>query len=150
VPEAGERLNAPLRIATYDVSLNNFAPDDGLRQYVNGQAGQSSRIRLIKKALPHHCHFEARFAEHGRNQSEAKKQMAKKAKKAVRREYTTGDVRELRAHSKARTPVAKIAKQMKRSVGSLRQKALALGIRLGHVQRKRATRSSGRIGKKKR
>ncbi len=77
--------------------------------------------------------------------------MAKKAKKAVRREYTKGDVRELRAHSKARTPVAKIAKQMKRSVGSLRQKALALGIRLGHAQRMTATRSSRRrIGKKTR
>jgi hypothetical protein len=56
----------------------------------------------------------------------------KKAKKVARREYTKADVRELRAHSKARTPVAKIAKLTKRSVGSLRQKALKLGIRLGH------------------
>jgi hypothetical protein len=32
----------------------------------------------------------------------------------------------------ARTPVSKISKQMKRSVGSLRQKALKLGIGLGH------------------
>jgi hypothetical protein len=38
----------------------------------------------------------------------------------------------LRAHSKTKTPVAKIAKLTKRSVGSLRQKALKLGIRLGH------------------
>jgi hypothetical protein len=64
--------------------------------------------------------------------------VAKKAKKAatkkktVRREYTKADVRELRAHSKAKTPVAKIAKLTKRSEGSLRQKALKLGIRLGH------------------
>ena len=59
--------------------------------------------------------------------------MAKKAKKAiVRREYTKADVKELRAHSKAKTPVVKIAKLTKRSVGSLRQKALKLGIRLGH------------------
>ena len=37
--------------------------------------------------------------------------MAKSArKKIVRREYTKADVRELRAHSKARTPVVKIAK----------------------------------------
>jgi len=57
--------------------------------------------------------------------------MAKK-KKVVRREYTKSDVKELRAHSKARTPVAKIAKLTKRSVGSLRQKALKLGISLGH------------------
>ncbi|MCP1908961.1 hypothetical protein KUL72_10915 [Bradyrhizobium arachidis] len=64
--------------------------------------------------------------------------MAKKAKKTatkkktVRREYTKADVKELRAHSKAKTPVAKIAKLTKRSEGSLRQKALKLGIRLGH------------------
>jgi hypothetical protein len=59
--------------------------------------------------------------------------VAKKSKKKiVRREYTRADVKELRAHSKARTPVAKIAKLTKRTVGSLRQKALKLGIRLGH------------------
>ncbi len=59
--------------------------------------------------------------------------MPKKAKKAVvRREYTKADVKELRAHSRAKTPVVKIAKLTKRSVGSLRQKALKLGIRLGH------------------
>jgi hypothetical protein len=50
--------------------------------------------------------------------------VAKKAKKTVvRREYTKADVNELRAHSKAKTPVAKIAKLTKRSVGSLRQAA---------------------------
>ena len=53
-------------------------------------------------------------------------------KKMVRREYTKADIKELRAHSKAKTPVAKIAKLTKRSVGSLRQKALKLGISLGH------------------
>jgi hypothetical protein len=60
--------------------------------------------------------------------------VAKKTKKkiVVRREYTKAEVKELRAHSKARTPVAKIAKLSKRSVGSLRQKALTLGIGLGH------------------
>jgi len=59
--------------------------------------------------------------------------LAKKSKKKIsRREYSKADVRELRAHSKARTPVKKIAKLTKRTVGSLRQKALKLGIRLGH------------------
>jgi hypothetical protein len=58
--------------------------------------------------------------------------MAKKVKKAVRREYTKADVKELRAHSKARTPVDKIAKLTKRSVSSLRSKATTLGISLGH------------------
>jgi hypothetical protein len=59
--------------------------------------------------------------------------VAKKAKKTiVRREYTKTDVKELRVHSKAKTPVVKIMKLTKRSVGSLRQKALKLGIKLGH------------------
>ena len=59
--------------------------------------------------------------------------LAKKSKKKItRRAYSKADVRELRAHSKARTPVAKIAKLTKRTVGSLRQKALNLGIGLGH------------------
>ena len=59
--------------------------------------------------------------------------MPKKAKKTVvRREYTKADVKELHAHSKAKTPVVKIMKLTKRSEGSLRQKALKLGIKLGH------------------
>jgi hypothetical protein len=55
-----------------------------------------------------------------------------KSKKITRREYTKDDVKELRAHSKARTPVSEIARLTKRTVGSLRQKALKLGIGLGH------------------
>ncbi|MGY4400756.1 hypothetical protein [Bradyrhizobium sp. USDA 3315] len=55
-----------------------------------------------------------------------------KTTKRKRREYTTADVKLLKQHSKARTPVAKLAKLMKRSEGSLRQKATSLGIGLGH------------------
>ena len=55
-----------------------------------------------------------------------------KTKSVVRKPYTTADVKLLKQHSKARTPLVKISKQMKRSVGSLRQKALGLGIGLGH------------------
>jgi len=60
--------------------------------------------------------------------------VAKSARKKVvlRREYTKEDVKELRAHSKARTPVATISKLTKRTEGSLRQKALKLGISIGH------------------
>jgi hypothetical protein len=61
----------------------------------------------------------------------ATKKTAKKVK-ATRRAYSKADIKELRAHSKARTPVDKIAKVTKRTVGSLRQKALKLGIGLGH------------------
>ena len=63
--------------------------------------------------------------------------MAKKAKKKlVRREYTKEDEKILRAHSKAQTPLEQIAKEMKRTGGSLRQKAIKLGIPLGHRRRK--------------
>ena len=58
--------------------------------------------------------------------------MAKAKKTVMRREYTNADVKELRAHSKAKTPVAKIGKLTKRTEGSLRQKAIKLGIKLGH------------------
>jgi hypothetical protein len=57
----------------------------------------------------------------------------KKAKKKIaRREYSKTDVKELRAHSKAKTPVDKIVKLTKTAEGSLRQKAQKLGIGLGH------------------
>jgi hypothetical protein len=61
-------------------------------------------------------------------------EVAKKAtkKKIVRREYTASDVKLLKTHSKARTPMSKLRRLMKRSEGSLRQKALTLGIGLGH------------------
>jgi hypothetical protein len=58
--------------------------------------------------------------------------MAKKARRPLTRPWTREDFRDLRAHSKARTPVVKISKEMKRTVGALRQKALKLGIGLGH------------------
>lgn len=57
---------------------------------------------------------------------------AKKKGKQTRVRYTKDDVRNLKAHSKARTPLKKIAKEMKRTAGSLRQKAQKLGIGLGH------------------
>lgn len=64
----------------------------------------------------------------------AAKKTAKKTvkKKLVRRPFTKEDVKALKAHSKARTPVLKIAKELKRTEGSLRQKAIKLGIGLGH------------------
>jgi hypothetical protein len=58
---------------------------------------------------------------------------AKVAKKSTkRREWTKTDLKELKAHSKARTPVSKISKATKRTVGALRAKAFQLGIGLGH------------------
>jgi len=48
--------------------------------------------------------------------------MTKKAKRAKGREWTKEDIREIKGHSRARTPVAKMSKLMKRTVGALRQK----------------------------
>ena len=59
--------------------------------------------------------------------------MAKQAKKTRKLvPWTKAMHAELRKHSKAKTPVARISKQMKRTVGALRQQALKLGIGLGH------------------
>ena len=58
--------------------------------------------------------------------------MAKRVKKAKIVPWTKAMHAELRKHSKAKTPVAWISKQMKRTVGALRQQALKLGIGLGH------------------
>jgi len=59
--------------------------------------------------------------------------MAKKTKRKIKRAvWTKSQVAELRKYSKDRLPVAKISKAMKRTVGALRQKALHLGLPLGH------------------
>lgn len=62
------------------------------------------------------------------------KETAKHAHKEDRasQSWTKEDVHELKAHSKARTPVSKIAKAMKRTEGAIRQKALVIGIGIGH------------------
>jgi hypothetical protein len=56
----------------------------------------------------------------------------KASKNGKRREWTKAGLKELKAHSKARTPVDKTSKMTKRTVGALRQKAFQLGIGLGH------------------
>ena len=54
------------------------------------------------------------------------------AKKAKRQAWTKEHIRDLRAHSKAKTPAKKVAKALKRSEGAIRQKAMSLGISVGH------------------
>jgi hypothetical protein len=56
-------------------------------------------------------------------------------KRITRREWTTRDERALKKHSKERTPVVAISKELKRTPGALRQKARGLGISIGHRQR---------------
>jgi hypothetical protein len=54
--------------------------------------------------------------------------MAKKASK--RREWTTQDVKELKTLARQKTPAAKIAKTLKRSLGATRQKAFSMKVSL--------------------
>jgi hypothetical protein len=65
--------------------------------------------------------------------SKKSKTVKKSTKKVVtRKPWSKDEYKTLKAHSKARTPVIKISKEMKRSVGALRQQALKLGVGLGH------------------
>ena len=58
-------------------------------------------------------------------------------KRLVRREWTRAEVKELRQHSKNKTPVKAISRTFKRTLGAVRQKAHSLGIPLGHRAKKK-------------
>ena len=58
--------------------------------------------------------------------------MARKSKSIARTPWSKMDDRTLKAHSKRKTPVVRISKEMKRTIGALRQRAFGLGIPLGH------------------
>ena len=58
-------------------------------------------------------------------------------KRVVRRDWTRADVKELRQHSRDKTRVKTISRALKRTPGSLRQKARVLGIPLGHRRTKK-------------
>jgi hypothetical protein len=59
--------------------------------------------------------------------------MAKTTKRKKKRiSWTKANVAELKRYSKEKLAVVKISKAMKRTVGALRQRALSLGIPLGH------------------
>ena len=49
----------------------------------------------------------------------------------VRNPWTKEDLRQLKAHSKTRTPVVEVAKAMKRTEGAVRQKAKTIGVGIG-------------------
>ena len=55
-----------------------------------------------------------------------------KTKIPARVPWTKEDVRALKARSKSRTPVAEVAKALKRTEGAVRQKAKTIGVGLGH------------------
>jgi hypothetical protein len=53
-------------------------------------------------------------------------------RKSKRVAWSKQHVSDLKAHSKKKTLVDQIAKSMKRTPGAIRQKALSLGIAIGH------------------
>jgi hypothetical protein len=55
-----------------------------------------------------------------------------KKRKVKRAAWSKAHIAELKRYSKEKLPVAKISKLMKRTVGALRQRAVGLGISLGH------------------
>lgn len=55
--------------------------------------------------------------------------------KRIVREWTVQDEKELKKHSKNKTPVKRISKALKRTPGAIRQKAHSLGISVGHRRR---------------
>ncbi len=64
--------------------------------------------------------------------------MAKKAKNRPYKVWTKDDLKELKRHSREKTPVSKIAKSMKRTEATIRMKAYQLGFPIGHRRRKAA------------
>jgi len=64
--------------------------------------------------------------------SEGGMEVVPKKKTPVRNPWTKEDLRQLKDHSKARTPVVEVAKAMKRTEAAVRQKAKTIGVGLGH------------------
>jgi hypothetical protein len=108
--------------ASYSVELyplGQISPSASARSRSDTLVGQSCAIRGCEKK---------------------EKLMAKTIatrKRIVRRDWTRADVKELRKHSRDKTPVKTISRALKRTPGALRQKARALGIPLGHHHPKR-------------
>jgi hypothetical protein len=68
-------------------------------------------------------------AQQGKRSAWTRKSKRTRAKRVA---WTKEDAKELKRHSKAKTPLAAISKSMKRTPGPLRQQAFKLGMSLGH------------------
>ena len=60
-----------------------------------------------------------------------------RTKRVIRREWTRDEVKELKKQSKNKTPVKTVSRVLKRTPAALRQKAYALGISLGHRNKRK-------------
>jgi hypothetical protein len=64
--------------------------------------------------------------------------MAINAKKRKYKVWTKDDMKELKRHSREKTPVSRIAKAMKRTEATIRMKAYQLGFSVRRRRRKAA------------
>ena len=103
-----------------------------LRQLLTQSGHQRLRIASAR-ASQKLCYQSLRIKE----EKEVMAKTIARRKRVVRRDWTRADVKELRQHSRDKTRVKTISKVLKRTPGSLRQKARALGIPLGHRRPKK-------------
>jgi hypothetical protein len=62
--------------------------------------------------------------------------MAKRRKKRGYKAWSKEDLKALRQHSRAKTPVAQLSQLLKRTEATIRMKAYTLGLSVGHRRRK--------------
>jgi hypothetical protein len=99
-----------------------------------GDSGRRWSLEQPEGPKSFSSHLTLALLELGRNDvdpPQGSKLMPKK-RAVVRNPWTKEELRQLKAHSKARTPVVDVAKAMKRTEGAVRQKAKTIGIGLGH------------------
>jgi hypothetical protein len=90
------------------------------------------QTRTTRPPWESHSGFKCQVRSTRSLDSKEHQEIADKEDDSASSPWSKEDVKELKAHSKARTSVAKIAKAMKRTEGALRRKARILGIGLGH------------------
>jgi hypothetical protein len=94
-------------------------------KYLWGQGAEIICASRLLTAQPHALRqlLQSNIGVHG---------MARRKKSIKRTPWNKSDDRTLKAHSKRKTPVVRISKEMKRTIGALRQRAFSLGVPLGH------------------
>src|SRR5271155_826865 len=90
------------------------------------------RGTLLRRRQPQSNRLNTDCDEYNIDPSEGGMEAMPKKTTPIRRRWTKEDLRQLKAHSKTRTPVVEVAKAMKRTEAAVRQKAKTIGIGLGH------------------
>ena len=97
----------------------------GHHNHAKWPAAQEWRELILRDTTPSN--------REGLHMAKRSRRSAKKtAKRRTLQRWTKQHIKELRAHSRARTSVAVISKQTKRTAHALRMKASQLGLPLGH------------------